>query len=320
MRVRFWGVRGSLPAPLTAAQVQSKITAVVQRITAKDIESQDSREKFLASLPSWLFGTFGSNTSCVEIEMDDGTNLIFDAGSGLRELGIDYTKRPTYGKNTTYHLFLSHFHWDHIQGLPFFNPAYDPRNTIKVYSTRKKAKEFLEEQMKYPYFPISMLGEDGFGAKFEFIHIPPTQTSVEIGDTKIGWHNVRHPGGCTAYSITENGKKVIYSTDTELRPRDFEKNERNTEFYTGAELLIIDAQYTLSDSIEKEGWGHSTFSVAIDFAAGWDIKRIALFHHEPTYNDKKIFLLKQNADWYRDYSCSKQIEIFAAQEGGVFSL
>ncbi|EMB21945.1 MBL fold metallo-hydrolase [Treponema denticola] len=318
MLVKFWGVRGSLPAPLTPAQVQSKIAAVVQRITLKDIESQDSRERFLASLPKWLFGTIGSNTSCVEVETDDGEHLIFDAGTGIRELGIDLMKRPDYGKNTTYHLFFSHFHWDHIQGLPFFNPAYDPKNKIIVYSTRKKAKEFLEDQMKYPYFPISMLGEDGFGASFEFKYIEPDQKYVEIGDTKIGWHRVRHPGGCTAYSVIEKGKKIIYSTDTELRPRDFERNEQNAEFYTDAEMLIIDAQYTLTDSILKEGWGHSTFSVAIDFAAGWNIKSIALFHHEPTYHDKKVFSLKQTADWYRDCSRSPDIEIFIAQEGRSF--
>ncbi|AGT44042.1 MBL fold metallo-hydrolase [Treponema pedis] len=324
MRVKFWGVRGSIPSPLTPSQIESKIAAVVQRIQAKDIKNQDSREKFLASLPKWLFGTIGANTSCVEVETAKGHHIIFDAGTGIRELGIDLTKRPDYGKNNIYHLFISHFHWDHIQGLPFFNPAYDPRSTIIVHSTRKDCKKFLEEQMKYPYFPISMLGEDGFAANFEFRYIEPNQKYVEIGDAKVGWHRVRHPGGCTAYSVIENGKKIIYSTDTELRPRDFEKNEQNTEFYTDAEMLIIDAQYTLTDSIQKEGWGHSTFSVAIDFASGWNIKRLILFHHEPTYNDKKVFSLKQSADWYHDYSkghlIDKNIEIFIAQEGRSFLL
>lgn len=320
MNVKFWGVRGSIPAPLTSAQIESKIIAVVQRITSKDIETQDSRERFLASLPEWILGTTGSNTSCVEVTTAPNDHIIFDAGTGIRELGIDLTKRPDYGKNTVYHLFFSHFHWDHIQGLPFFNPAYDPRNTIIVYSTRKDCKKFLEEQMKYPYFPISMLGEDGFAAKFEFRYIEPNEKYIQIGDAKIGWHRVRHPGGCTAFSVIEDGKKIIYSTDTELRPQDFERNPQNTEFYTNAEMLIIDAQYTLKDSIQKEGWGHSTFSIAIDFATGWNIKRLGLFHHEPTYNDKTVFSLKQNAEQYRNYSTNKQIEIFIAQEGKSFTI
>ena len=106
MRVKFWGVRGSLPAPITPAQVQSKISAVVQRITEKDIESQDSREKFLASLPPWLFGTIGGNSPCVEVETKDGKHIIFDSGTGIRDLGIDLMKRPCYGEKNTCYMFF----------------------------------------------------------------------------------------------------------------------------------------------------------------------------------------------------------------------
>ncbi len=317
MRVRFWGVRGSIAAPLTPAKVQSKIAAVVQRITAKDLESQNSREKFLASLPEWLFGTVGSNTSCVEVETDDGHHLIFDAGTGLRELGIDLMNRPTYGKNNTYHLFLSHFHWDHIQGLPFFQPAYDSRNTIIIYSPRKNLQKFLDGQMVQPYFPITM---KGFFAKFKFYHIKQDEKYVNIGNFKVGWTRVHHPCGCTAYSVIENGKKMIFSTDTELRRRDFEKTERNIEFYTDADLFIIDSQYTLNEAIKKEGWGHSTFSMAVEFASSWNVKHVVLFHHEPTYSDKKIFSIKKNAEWHMSRTCDKQMKISVAQEGAVYSL
>ncbi|CEM61178.1 MBL fold metallo-hydrolase [Treponema phagedenis] len=317
MRIHFWGVRGSISAPITPLQIQSKIAAVVQRISEKDIKTQKTREQFIAQLPEWIYGTVGGNTTCVEIETNDGETLIFDAGTGIRELGIDLTRRPDYRKKKhTYHLFFTHFHWDHIQGLPFFIPAFDPRNTIIVYSTRKKAKEFLEEQMKYPYFPISMLGEDGFAAKFEFRYIKPDEPIISIGDVDIGWHRVRHPGGCNAYSITEkNGKKVIFSTDTELREQDFEKNEGNKLFYNNTDLMIIDSQYTVPDSIEKQGWGHSTFSIVIDFAASWGIKQVALFHHEPTYDDKKLFSILRSADLYRQHTQVNELRVFLAQEG-----
>ncbi len=320
MRVKFWGVRGSIAAPLTPDRVRSKISAVVQRISPEDLESQDTREKFLASLPEWLFGTVGSNTSCVEVETEDGEHIIFDSGSGLRELGIDLMKRPGYENGNTYHLFLSHFHWDHIQGLPFFNPAYDSRNKIIVYSPRKKLKEFLERQMTQPYFPIKMLGKGGFGAKFEFRVIGQDERYFDVGKVKMSWNRVHHPCGCVAYSIIENGKKLIFSTDTELRRRDFVRTERNLEFYTNADLFIIDAQYTLNESIQKEGWGHSTFSTVVDFASSWNIKKIVLFHHEPTYSDRKIFSIKKNAEWYMHRTCEKPMEIFVAQEGAVYSL
>ena len=315
MLVRFWGVRGSIPSPLTSEQVQSKIVAVVQRISKEDVVSTEAKEKFLSSLPKYLFGTVGSNTACVEVETKTGDILIFDAGTGIRELGISLTNRADYATKNTYHLFFSHFHWDHIQGLPFFNPAFDPKNTIIIYSTKKDCSKFLEEQMRYPYFPISMLGEDGFNAKIEFRYIPPEEVRVKVGSVEVGWHRVRHPGGCTSFSVIEDGKKVIYSTDTELKNRDFEDKKDNIEFYTDADMFIVDAQYTLTDALAKKGWGHSTYSIAIDFAIKWKIKNIILFHHEPTYNDKKILSFKKNADWYKEYPNAEKLSISVAQEG-----
>lgn len=120
MKVRFWGVRGSIPTSLNQFQVQNRIAAVVERISEKDVVDEDAKERFLASLPEWLFGTVGGNTSCVEVQTSDGQIIILDAGTGIRELGIDLMNRPEYKKNKHVHLFISHFHWDHIQGLPFF--------------------------------------------------------------------------------------------------------------------------------------------------------------------------------------------------------
>ena len=316
MRIHFWGVRGSIATPLNAEQIQAKISAVVQRITAQDIADQDSRERFIASLPRSLFGTVGGNTTCLEVETDAGDHIIFDAGTGIRELGLHFQRQMMYeNRPRTYHLFFTHFHWDHIQGLPFFAPAYDPRNTIIIYSPRPKMRQFLEDQMKWPYFPITMFGKGGFTAKFEFRCIAPNEPYIHIGNTRIGWHRVRHPGGCVAYSIRDNQKKIIFSTDTELRPQDFEKNDANIAFYNDVEMLIIDAQYTMTDSIEKIGWGYSTFSLAIDFATSWGIKKLALFHHEPTYNDKKILAIQSSAQHYCNYVGADKLEIFSAVEG-----
>ena len=117
MVIRFWGVRGSVPTPLTPEQVQAKIVAVVERITPRDIASQDARTRFLATLPDWLFGSLGGNSPCVELEADNGNKFILDAGSGLREYAI-HGKPP---KDLIYRIFMSHFHWDHIQGIPFFH-------------------------------------------------------------------------------------------------------------------------------------------------------------------------------------------------------
>lgn len=316
MRIHFWGVRGSIPTPLTPLQIQNRIAAVVQRITVKDVESADSREKFLASLPEWLFGTVGGNTSCVEVENESGDCIILDAGSGIRELSLNLKERHRH-KTTgnTYHILFSHFHWDHIQGLPFFAQAFDPHNRIIFYSINPDLEHILAEQMKYPYFPVPMQGSGGFGAKLEFVHLKPEDSTISIGSSTISWHKVNHPGGCIAFKLAENGKKIVYSTDTELTADDFLQSDANTEFFSNADILIMDAQYTMGEALEKSGWGHSSFSLSVDFALKWGIKKLILFHHEPTYNDQKIYSLRQSADWYQKYAEKRLLKISIACEG-----
>ena len=162
MDVRFWGTRGSIPTPLTPQQVRAKIEAAVQRITPRDLESPDSRERFVASLPPFLFGTVGGNTSCVEVRDSAGNLCLLDAGTGIRE----YAKHGVPAQDNTYHILLSHFHWDHLQGLPFFDYAYRGDCKIIFYSHFPAARRLLVEQMKKPYFPVQF--DTSFHADISF--------------------------------------------------------------------------------------------------------------------------------------------------------
>ena len=315
MRIHFWGVRGSIPSPMTSLQVQNRIAAVVQRITPKDIESADTREKFLSSLPEWMFGTVGGNTSCVELENSSGDCIIFDAGSGLRELSLGLREKSgSSSSGKTFHIFLSHFHWDHIQGLPFFSQGFDPRNQLVFYSTNPDVEKILCDQMKQPFFPVPLIGPGGFRAKMDFIHLNDTVQNLVIGQSRIDWLQVNHPGGCVAYKVTDSDKRFIYSTDTELTRDDFLDTPVNSNFYSDADILVLDSQYTMGEAIEKNGWGHSAFSLSVDFALKWKVKNLVLFHHEPTYSDKKIYTLKQSAEWYREYAGSRLVRIYVARE------
>lgn len=319
MKVHFWGVRGSIPTPLTPLQIQNRIAAVVQRISKKDLNDADSRERFLASLPKWLFGTVGGNTSCVELETTEGACIILDAGSGLRELSKNLHERVNHNLGTTFHIFFSHFHWDHIQGLPFFSQGFNPANKIIFYSTNPDLKNILEDQMKPPYFPVPLQGIMGFKAQLEFVHLSNTE-GIFIGDTHIRWHEVDHPGGCVAYRFDDAGKSFIYATDTELNRDNFTKTEENARFFSGADAVVMDSQYTMDEAIEKTGWGHSAFSVTVDFALHWGVKKLILFHHEPNYSDKKLFTLKQSAAWYSNYGGKGAMDIEISQEGLEFEL
>jgi phosphoribosyl 1,2-cyclic phosphodiesterase len=301
-------VRGSLPAPQLPSQIKSKISAVLERITADDIASEKSRELFLAELPPWIFGTVGGNTTSVSVTLDDPQNLIiFDCGSGIRELGTALANEKKKIKN--YHIFFSHFHWDHLQGLPFFAPCYDPSVNLHFYSPKPNLDTVLGGQMTVPYFPVNM---DAMRAKKKF-HL--LSDATEIAGTKITWRKMKHPGDSYSFKVDNGKNEFIFSTDTELSSEDFARSEENTAYFQDAELLVIDAQYTLGEAIEKNNWGHSAFSLAVDFSANWGIQHLVLFHHDPGYDDKKLYNILQSARWYMEKMNIKGIKVTLAVEG-----
>lgn len=309
MNIQFWGVRGSIPTPLTPQQIQSKIIAAVQRITPSDIESTESRERFISNLPDWIYGTAGGNTPCVVLT-DGDTKVILDCGSGLRVFG------KTEKENKNYHVLLSHFHWDHIQGLPFFDPAYDPNTRIDFYSPFPAAKELLQKQMKRPFYPVPF---ESFTKNFNF-HRIHRGTEFMIGDLKVNFCKMNHPGNSYSYSFSKNGKKFVYATDVELKTLDFDENEQTAAVFKDADVIVLDSQYTVEEAFRKQNWGHSAFCYAIDFSVRWNIKELYLFHHEPTYDDKKLASILQAARWYAQYINHADIKIHLAKESGKISL
>ncbi len=305
MLIHFWGVRGSLPTPLTPQQVQSKIMAAVQRVTADDIKDEEARARFVSSLPSWIFGTAGGNTTCVEVK-SAGNELIFDAGTGLRLFG----KSGNLPKDKKYNFFFTHFHWDHIQGFPFFDAAYDPESEFNIYSALEDTKKLLEEQMNQPYYPVP------FGAltkKMNFMTLNPG-APINIGDTQIVCCPMSHPGTSYSYAVIENGKKFVFATDVELRSKDFDSSPIMERVFKDADCIVIDSQYTAEEAYRKQNWGHSAFCYAVDFAVHWGIKNVYLFHHEPTYDDKKLYSILQAARWYAQYIAHEDINIQLAKE------
>ncbi|MDR1957027.1 MAG: MBL fold metallo-hydrolase [Treponema sp.] len=308
MHIRFWGVRGSLPAPLGASHIQSKIAAILDQVTVADIASSAARERFLTELPPWLGGTVGGNTSCISVALDEPQHIIvFDAGSGIRELGVALARQEP--KIIHYHLFFSHFHWDHIMGLPFFNPAYDPSVQVDFYSPKEDLVHILGQQMRSPYFPVTM---DAMGSQktFHCLSQPITLDGVTISYKKLN-----HPGDSYAYLIDDGKHRFVYATDVALSAEDFKDTEENTGIFKEADVAVVDSQYTLKEAMEKYDWGHSAFSMAVDFAAHWKIKHLVLFHHEPTYDDRKLYTILQSAHWYIERMDFKGIKVSLATEG-----
>ncbi|MCL2214664.1 MAG: MBL fold metallo-hydrolase [Treponema sp.] len=315
MTIHFWGVRGSIPTPASPSRIKSKISSIIEQIKPEDLENAESRERFLSGLPPWLFGTVGGNSPCISVTFNDNKPtpfpldecIIFDCGSGIREMGNAYAgSKQIYSH---YHIFLSHFHWDHIQGLPFFVPGYNPKIKIDFYSPVADLERVLSDQMINPYFPVQM---NAMGSRKVFNYI---ENTIDIHGRVISMKKMNHPGGSCAYCVNENGKRFIYATDTELTSGDFTKNDENTTFFKDADLIIIDSQYTLGEAIDKYNWGHSAFSLAVDFAVNWDIKHMVMFHHDPAYDDQKLYGILQSARWYLERMNIKSIELTLACEG-----
>jgi phosphoribosyl 1,2-cyclic phosphodiesterase len=314
VNIQFWGVRGSLPSPQRPSQIRDKIAEIVDRITPEDIASPESRARFLAELPAGLYGTVGGNSPCVSVSIDSFPGkIVFDAGSGLRELGaasLAADPRPS-----VYHIFFSHFHWDHIQGLPFFGPGYDPSISMDFYSPKENLEDVLRGQMKPPYFPVFI---DAMASKKSF-HILDDEP-VRLGGAEISYKKMNHPGDSYSYRVREGKKIFIYATDTELTADDFIKEGENLPYYSNADVIVIDSQYTLGEAIEKYNWGHSAFSFAVDFAANWGVKKLVLFHHDPTYDDQKLFDILNSARHYAARMGHNNLEILIAMEGMEISL
>lgn len=308
MKIHFWGVRGSIPSPLTSNQIKAKINACVQRITPKDLESFDSREKFIADLPDWIYGTVGGNSPCVQLTTASGREIILDAGSGIRILG----KERNAPVDNHYSIFFSHFHWDHICGFPFFDHAFNPKVTIDIYSPFEFASDYLAMQMpSVNLFPVLW---ENFSRNFVF-HTMDTRKSYEVDGLKVECCKMSHPGNSYSYSFTEGNRKFVYASDVELMDLDEEGEKDRKRVFSDADVLVIDSQYTLEEAHAKEKWGHSAFCYVIDFAVKMNIKNVYLFHHEPTYDDKKINSILQAAKWYTSYISHDAVKVELAVEG-----
>ena len=311
MKIKFWGVRGTIPTPQTSTHIKQKIQNIVKNINAKKLNSQHEINAYIDSLSPVEVGTIGGNTSCIEIRADKQL-IIFDMGSGLKNLGNYIVKHDQKSEGLDIHIFLSHTHWDHILGFPFFAPAFFPNNTIHFYSGHPNLKERLEIQQDFRFFPVAL---HHMGAKKEFIQLKHN-SSINIGNVKISNFPLYHPGGSFGFRVDYDEKSFVYATDSEYKDLSSNNIKKHMEFFNNADLLVFDAQYTFEEAIHKEDWGHSSALVGIDFSIQANVKRLALFHHEPERDDFEIdTILKKSIDYRNINYPDDIIEIFLATEG-----
>ena len=279
MLVRFWGTRGSIPTPGPGTT------------------------------------RFGGNTSCVELQTEDGNLFVFDCGTGIRELGISLLGRSATPPRI--HILIGHTHWDHIQGFPFFTPVFLPGTEINIYAPlgfQRSLEDAMSGQMQYSYFPVKL---DELSSRIHYTELD--EGFFRIGNSLVETQYLNHTAPTIGYRITEGSTSVAYVTDHEpfwqssgpvfQHPGD----QLHVEFIRDADLLIHDAQYSEEEYKGKIGWGHSPIGYVRDVAVAADVKRLALFHHDPTHDDawieETVKVLRRSMT-----DLSSPIDVFAAAE------
>lgn len=293
MKAIIWGSCGSLPSPSSSADIRRKVRAAVWAARNRHFDSPEAVDAYLDHLPHSAHGTYKANTSCVQITSRAEDTIICDAGTGLRDFSLSLGKNPP---PATYHIFISHLHWDHIQGFPFFAPAYQAGNRIRFHGFHKEIEAAIRRQMEAPCFPVPF---EAMQADISF-DIREEADSFQIGPVRVDTIRQQHPGESWGYRFEEDGKRIIYSSDSEHGPDARQADYPFVDFFRKADVLIFDGQYTFEEaSTEKRHWGHSDHMTAVELAARAEVRQLVVFHHEPAYGDAEIEEIHRDALRYR---------------------
>ncbi|RYZ77129.1 MAG: MBL fold metallo-hydrolase [Proteobacteria bacterium] len=279
MKVKLWGVRGSLPSPQRPDQVETRLTELLERFD-NERHTHAHAKAFMETLPLSVRYGFGGNTACVEVH-EGPDRLIIDAGSGLRVLG---EKLMREGGSSEVHLFFTHFHWDHLIGLPFFPPVFIKGKTVHLYAVQPDLEECVRALFKKPFFPVPF---EELGGKLIFHRLEPRK-KIRVQNFDVTPYELDHPDPCWGYRIERDGKTYAHCVDTEATRVSREDMGLDAALYENADLVLFDAQYTMMEAAEKMNWGHSAAPIGLEIALREHVKKILFAHHDPGASDEKI--------------------------------
>lgn len=293
MKVKLWGTRGSLPTPKTPLEIRDRVTMVLKGFLDAGYQDVKDVEPYLDNLTCSVLGGFGGNTACMEI-LEGPTRAVIDGGSGLRLLGAELMKGAcAHGKGEV-HIFFTHFHWDHLIGLPFFTPIFIPGNQIHVYAVQPELRQIFETVFKKPFFPVDL---KQLGAQIHYHTLEPRK-AFKLGELQLTPYQLDHPDPCWGYRVEGGGKVFSYCVDTEGTRATRAELGADLPMYQGVDFMIYDAQYTLREALEKVNWGHAAATIGLDIAMREGIKRVLFMHHDPASSDAKVALVEQQTRRY----------------------
>jgi len=313
VHIKVWGVRGSLPAPMTTEQLQEKLFQALSGAKGVNLDNPVEVQAYLARLPAGIRSVVGGNTTCIEV--DTGSDIIIiDSGSGIRALGINLMAREFGRGQGVAHIFFTHAHWDHLMGFPFFAPAYVPGNKLIFYAVGFDPQQVLAHQQTAPrYFPTP---PNAMPADKRFVQLREGET-VLIGRTVVSNLQLDHPGISHAYRFDDGESVFVCASDAEYKSLNEASLQKYVDFFSNADALVFDSQYSLRDVfLSRADWGHSSAIIGVDIAERSGVKKLVTFHHDPTHSDQQVYNIAASA---RDYSLVNKIpsnlEVIVGYEG-----
>ena len=312
VKVRFWGVRGSIATPLTTQALRGKIEQAV-RLYEQIGKGAVSVEEFLEYEGLEGLHLYGGNTACVEVS-DGAGHIILDAGTGLRELGLELARGNVGNAALSETILVSHLHWDHIQGLPFFAPLFMPGARITIASGSDNIVEALATQQQHPYFPVPF---DDVPAEVELRVFDPDE-EISLNGFRVRSIGVTHPGGCYAYRIEGKTGAVAYVTDAELLLMGPRHRQALCALVEGCGVVIADCQYAVDEVEDKRTWGHSSLVGFVELFRQTNIGKLLAFHYDPNSTDERIDQLIEEGRGFKETETPEaRYDIEASREGMV---
>jgi phosphoribosyl 1,2-cyclic phosphodiesterase len=286
VRVKFWGTRGSIPVAFDSASLKERIARALVAASGRKLQTLEQARAWIERDLDFALGhTFGGDSPCVQLDAGAPEYMLCDLGTGARVFGARVLARHGAEKPQVFHVFMSHLHWDHIMGFPFFAPAYLPGNRIVIYGCHAELEQAFRRQHAAPSFPVAF---EELSARIEFVTLAPDR-GQDVAGWRVTPRRQNHSGDSFGYRFARDGRSVVYSTDSEYKLDDAGDTQATVAFLRDADLVIFDAMYSLADSVSvKEDWGHSSNVVGVELCQLAGAKHLVLFHHEPANDDEKI--------------------------------
>lgn len=290
MQIKFWGVRGSFPQTLSTDELATQFQSLMQRFFVDGFKTSQDIGVFLSQQKRHDIGGYGGATTCVEIK-DQNHTLIIDGGSGLKKMSDQLERQNLLRPGQEHHILLTHFHFDHVMGLPFFMPHFMKNQKVHYYCVQPECESIVRSLFQKPLFPVPF---NRLSAEVNFHRLKPYEKNV-VNGFEVTPYRTDHPDECYGFKIVKKGKTYSHAVDNEAQRVTAADLQKDAGLYEGSNLLYMDAQYSEEDMSGKKGWGHGTYERAFQLCQNFKIPKVLLGHHDPALSHEEINHLAHSA-------------------------